>query len=109
MTDRPVEVTEANFHTEVLGAKLPVLVEFWAPWCAPCKTILPQVEGLAREFAGRVKVCRVNTDENPTAGLNHRVSSIPTYLLFRDGSVVAQVVGARAGDVRAAVERAVTP
>ncbi len=109
MPHRPLEVTEATFHTEVLGAKLPVLVEFWAPWCAPCKTIAPEVEGLAREYAGKIKVCRVNTDENPTAGLNNRVSSIPTYLIFRDGGVVAQVVGARAADIRTAVERAVGP
>lgn len=101
------ELNEATFQNEVLAAATPVLVEFWAPWCAPCKAILPVIQKLAGDFAGKLKVCRINTDENPAPGLNYQVKSIPTYLLFAKGAVTAQVSGARARDVRAMAERAV--
>ncbi len=106
MASRVIELTEATFHTEVLGSPLPVLVDFWAPWCAPCSAADPVLEQLAGEFAGKVKVCKLNTSDHPTTGMNYRISSVPTFLLFRGGAVVSQLVGARLQDLRGVVERA---
>jgi putative thioredoxin len=97
-------VSAATFATEVLGASrtLPVLVDFWAPWCGPCRMLGPILDGIAREYAGRVKVVKLNTDEEQALAAEFQIRGIPAVKLFRDGKVVAEFVGAQpAGAVRA--------
>ncbi len=87
-------VTDTTFDQEVLKAELPVLVDFWAPWCGPCKAVAPVVEDLSKEYAGRLKVVKLNTDENPQTAQNYTIRGIPSLYLFKKGQVVEQVVGA---------------
>ena len=89
-----LHVTDKNFSAEVLNADLPVLVDFWATWCAPCRNISPIVEDLAKDFMGKVKVAKLNIDENPGTPSQYGVRGIPTLILFKGGKVVDQVVGA---------------
>jgi len=89
-----VHVNDKNFPDEVLKAALPVLVDFWATWCGPCRSISPVVEALAKEFAGRVKVAKLNVDENPATPCQYGVRGIPTLILFKEGKVFDQIVGA---------------
>ena len=86
-------LTEKNFQGEVIAAKTPVLVDFWAPWCGPCRSIAPVVNELADDFAGRAKVAKVNVDEAPALAQKYGIQAIPTFLYFRDGRVVDQVMG----------------
>lgn len=88
------EVNDQNFQAEVLDAKTPVLVDFWAPWCGPCRLIAPVVEELAKEYDGKLKVVKLNTDDNPQTGTNYHISGIPSLLLFKEGQVADQLVGA---------------
>ena len=88
-------VTKENFKTEVLEAKTPVLVDFWAPWCGYCRRIGPAVDALAAEYAGKVAVGKVNVDEQPELAGEFGVMSIPTLLVFEQGKLVRQAVGAR--------------
>ncbi|MCX8073317.1 MAG: thioredoxin [Candidatus Binatia bacterium] len=88
------EVTDATFDKEVLQSSLPVLVDFWAPWCGPCRAIAPIVEELAKEYEGKLKVAKVNVDQNPEAASRYGVRGIPTLLLFQGGQVKDQIVGA---------------
>jgi thioredoxin 2 len=90
----PVSVTDANFSSEVEGCTLPVLVDAWAPWCGPCRTIAPAIQELAAEFAGRVRVAKLNVDENPVTASRFRIQSIPSLLIFRGGREVDRLVGA---------------
>ena len=87
-------VTDQSFDADVLKADGPVLVDFWAEWCGPCKMIAPALEELATEFAGKVTVAKVNIDENPMTPNNYAVRGIPTLILFKDGKPAAQQVGA---------------
>jgi len=89
-----LHVDDKNFAAEVLNADLPVLVDFWATWCGPCRSISPIVEELAKEFAGRVKVTKLNVDENPATPGQYGVRGIPTLILFKGGKIVDQIVGA---------------
>jgi thioredoxin 1 len=89
-----VEVTDSNFETEVLGSKLPVLVDFWAAWCAPCRAIAPHVEALAKDYDGKVRVGKCDIDSNSDVATKYDIRSIPTLLVFKDGKVAGQVVGA---------------
>lgn len=88
-------ITDSNFQQEVAQSKMPVLVDFWAPWCGPCRIIGPIVEELAKEFAGKVKVGKLNVDENQQTAGEFGVMSIPTLLFFKDGQPVDSVVGAQ--------------
>lgn len=87
------ELSDSNFETEVLKSSQPVLVDFWAPWCGPCRMIAPMVEELASEYAGSVKVTKINIDESPNAAQQFGVSSIPTLMIFKGGEVVDRFVG----------------
>ena len=87
-------VTDKNFATEVLSANVPVLVDFWATWCGPCRSISPIVEELAKEFSGRIKVTKLNVDENPATPSQYGVRGIPTLILFKEGKIFEQIVGA---------------
>lgn len=94
MEDNEIVATTANFQSEVLSSSLPVLVDFWAPWCAPCRMIAPVIAEIANEYAGKLKVARLNVDENQEISARYGVMSIPTLALFKGGVVVDQVVGA---------------
>jgi thioredoxin 2 len=90
----PVKVTDATFDMEVLRSPLPVLVDCWAPWCGPCRMVSPIVDELARDLAGSIKVGKLNIDENPGVASRFRIMSIPTLLLFKNGNLADQIVGA---------------
>lgn len=91
---KPVQVNDANFQSEVLKSDKPVLVDFWAIWCAPCKMIAPFVEELAQEYDGKLKVAKVDVDANPQTAMQYGIRSIPTLMVFKGGAVVEQIVGA---------------
>jgi len=91
----PLKVDDKSFKDVVIEAKMPVLVDFWAPWCAPCRSIAPVVDELAGEYAGRVSFAKVNVDENPKLATDYGVRSIPTLLIFKDGKPLTQIVGLR--------------
>jgi len=88
------EATEVNFDDEVLRSNIPVLVDFWAVWCGPCKIITPIVEELAREYDGKMKMMSCDVDSNQSVAIKFGIRSIPTLLIFKDGQVVQQIVGA---------------
>lgn len=93
-SDKIVNVTDANFEEEVLKSDKPTLIDFWASWCAPCKAIAPIVDELAAEYDGKIKVTKMNVDENPATPSKFAVRGIPTLILFKDGKVLEQKVGA---------------
>lgn len=88
-----VHVTDNTFDAEVIKAERPVLVDFWAPWCGPCKAVSPVVEEIAQDYGGRLKVAKVNVDDNPSTAANYGIRSIPTLMLFKDGSRQDTLVG----------------
>ena len=87
------EFSDTNFDSEVIRSAEPVLVDFWAPWCGPCRMIAPVVEELANEYAGSVKIGKLNIDDSPNAAMNYGVTSIPTLMVFKNGQVVDRFVG----------------
>jgi thioredoxin 1 len=92
--DGLIAVTDSNFDEEVLGSELPVLVDFWAEWCAPCRMVAPVIEELAQERQGELKVTKLNVDDNNKTAARYSIMSIPTVILFRGGEAAKQVVGA---------------
>ena len=90
----PVTVTDTDFEETVLNSKLPVLVDFWADWCMPCKMIAPIVEELAQEYEGKVGFAKVDVDSNPKTAMNYGIRSIPTLLIFKEGKPIETIVGA---------------
>jgi thioredoxin 1 len=93
-SDKVLHVSDSDFEADVLKSSVPVLVDFWASWCGPCKAIAPAIDALADQFDGQVKIAKINVDENPATPSNYGVRGIPTLILFKDGKVVDQVVGA---------------
>ncbi|MGC8868122.1 MAG: thioredoxin [Sulfurihydrogenibium sp.] len=99
MAGKVIAVNESNFEQEVLNSDVPVLVDFWAPWCGPCRLIAPIVEEIAEEMAGKAKVVKVNTDENPNLAMRYGIRAIPTIMVFKNGRVVDTRVGVQPKEV----------
>ena len=104
---KPAEVTDATFEEEVLRAGEPVLVDFWAPWCGPCRMVAPLVEELAGEYDGKMKFVKLNTDDNMQTAARYGIRSIPTLLMFKGGELVDQIIGFRPkGDLKRTIDKA---
>ncbi len=93
--DRPIDITDNSFNEEVISAAGPVLVDCWAPWCGPCRMVAPVLDQIAEEYAGRIKIAKLNVDENPVTASKFSVQSIPTMLLFKNGKLANTIVGAQ--------------
>jgi len=91
---KPIEITDATFQNEVMSSDTPVLVDFWAVWCGPCKMVAPVVEEIAREYDGKLKVGKIDVDSNPEVTMKFGIRSIPTLMVFKGGKVVEQIIGA---------------
>lgn len=90
----PIHLTDSSFKKEVLESQLPALVDFWAPWCGPCRMVAPIIDELAKEYRNKLRVCKINVDENPKIATHYGVMSIPTLIFFKNGKVSEQIVGA---------------
>lgn len=99
MSENVKETTDTNFESDVLKSDLPVLVDFWAPWCGPCKAIAPVLDELAKEYSAKIKIIKINVDDNPRSPTNYSVKGIPSLIFFKKGQVVEQIRGAVAKDV----------
>lgn len=93
-----ITITDQNFQQEVLNSKTPVVVDFWAPWCGPCRAVSPVIEELAKDYTGKVVVGKLNVDENPDVAGSFNVMSIPTVMVFKDGQPLKAIVGAQSKD-----------
>ncbi len=102
------EITDGTFEDEVLKSDTPVLVDFWAPWCGPCRAIAPVIEELSGEYEGKLRVAKCNVDDNPKTPSRYGIRAIPTLIIFKDGNVSEQITGAVAkSQITAAIEKAV--
>ena len=93
MAENIIAVGDANFENEVLKSNVPVLVDFWAEWCGPCRMLAPTIEAIAQDYNGKVRVAKLNVDENMETSMRYGVQSIPTLLLFKNGQVAGQLIG----------------
>ena len=89
-----LNVTDANFEQEILKSDIPTLIDFWAPWCAPCQMVAPVVEEIAKKYKDKLKVCKINVDEAPDTASRYGIMSVPTLAIFKDGKIADQIVGA---------------
>jgi thioredoxin 1 len=106
MIEEPIHVTDEAFEKTIMQSPIPVIVDFWAPWCSPCRMVAPMLDKIAKEYAGKVIVAKVNTDENPANALKQEVQGIPTMLFVANGKVVHRQVGALPeANLRAAVDQ----
>lgn len=105
-SSEPINVSDKTWRDEVLKSNVPVLVDFWAPWCGPCRSIAPYVEQLAKEYAGRLKVVKLNTDNNPVISRRHGIQGIPTLAIFENGQQVNRISGANPAGLKRMVEQA---
>ena len=104
-SEHVINLTDDNFQAEVVDSDIPVLVDFWAEWCMPCKMLAPTIEELAEEFTGKVKVCKLDTDNARESAMQFAISAIPTIILFKGGEKVSQLVGLQQKtDIKAAME-----
>jgi thioredoxin 1 len=96
MADNPNvhDVSDASFEGDILKSAVPVLVDFWAPWCGPCRSVAPIVEDLATQYAGKIKVAKINVDESTDVAMRYQITSIPTFILFKNGEVADRALGA---------------
>jgi thioredoxin 1 len=106
MSQEVQEFTDANFEAEVITSDKPVLVDFWAEWCGPCRLLTPKIEQMARDFDGRVKFGKLDTDANRDTAMKYGISAIPTVILFKDGQPAQRIVGLRENEIRQALESA---
>jgi len=88
-----INISDLEFEKEVINSELPVLVDFWAPWCGPCRMIAPVIDEISAKYEGKVKIVKLNTDENPKTPSDYQISAIPTLLFFKSGKVVKEIVG----------------
>ena len=93
-SDAIIEISDSNFESEVVNSDLPVLIDFWAPWCGPCRAIAPLVEEISSSYAGKIKVGKMNVDENQSTTMKFGIRSIPTLIMFKGGEAVDQIIGA---------------
>jgi thioredoxin 1 len=98
MSGKTIQISDSNFKTEVLESQIPAMVDFWAPWCGPCKAISPVVEELADEYEGKIKLFKVNVDDNPNIAAQYGIRAIPTLIFFKGGQQMNQITGAVSKD-----------
>ena len=106
MADNVHVFTDENFENEVINSETPVLVDFWAEWCSPCRLLAPKIEQMARDFDGRVKFGKLDTESNRDTAMKYGISAIPTVILFKNGQPAQRIVGLRENEIRQALESA---